>query len=662
MEVIDWVGVRIYLGDVMGASLRLPLLKSQIVPSVPISTSPISTDFVVTTDTLGRVTGSQQLTGAATYPFSYGYNQAGLLTSITYPISNRQISYSFDDANRYLSATGQFGGNPAPYVQSIAYTPHGATTSATFGGALLEQTTFNSRLQPTQIQAGNLLTLGYTFSPTQNNGNLLGQTINDGTTVRTQTYGYDPVNRLTSAGEDTTWTQTYSYDQFGNRALVSGSTDPSTATDKVLLITTSPSTPVTFTNNRWIASGVTYDLSGDLTNVQLDANDSYQAAFDAEGRKTSITTVVGGTPMTVNYAYDGEGKRITKAITQGSATTFVYDAQGQLTQEYGTTTDVGTQYLTADHLGSTRLATPISNGVVGTPARSDYLPFGQEIPSTWNRPNYQLDTAQRIKFTSKERDAETGLDWFGFRYMSSAQGRFTNPDEPFAGWDQHDPQSFNLYSYVQNNPLRYTDPNGRDVQVCLNDENGNQTCHTYNDAQYQSIYQAQNGKQGINLPGNFPAPTGDITCGGTVCGSATYVPGKGDAQDLTVSFALADLGGRAIGAALKGAWSGIVGLFGRGAEQSTVVIGKMADLNKGLGPGERELDLPNLSDPKLNWAQNSSRLREVMAEGNPIRDASAEPLVGGRPGSNTGFLRAERNLLENHGWTYSGGYWNPPSK
>jgi hypothetical protein len=40
----------------------------------------------------------------------------------------------------------------------------------------------------------------------------------------------------------------------------------------------------------------------------------------------------------------------------------------------------------------------------------------------------------------------------------------------------------------------------------------------------------------------------------------------------------------------------------------------------------------------------------------------AEPLVGGQPGSNTGFLRAERNLLENHRWTYSGGYWNPPSK
>jgi RHS repeat-associated protein len=65
------------------------------------------------------------------------------------------------------------------------------------------------------------------------------------------------------------------------------------------------------------------------------------------------------------------------------------------------------------------------------------------------------------RFTGKERDAETGLDYFGARYMSSAQGRFTSPDLPL--YDQHptDPQSWNLYSYVRNNPLIYTDPDGR---------------------------------------------------------------------------------------------------------------------------------------------------------------------------------------------------------
>jgi len=57
-----------------------------------------------------------------------------------------------------------------------------------------------------------------------------------------------------------------------------------------------------------------------------------------------------------------------------------------------------------------------------------------------------------------------GLDFFGARYFSGAQGRFTSPDKPFA--DQHpgDPQSWNLYSYVRNNPLKFTDPNGH---LCL---------------------------------------------------------------------------------------------------------------------------------------------------------------------------------------------------
>ncbi len=73
------------------------------------------------------------------------------------------------------------------------------------------------------------------------------------------------------------------------------------------------------------------------------------------------------------------------------------------------------------------------------------------------------------KFTGKERDAETGLDYFGARYMSAAQGRFTSPDPPLL--DQHidDPQSWNLYAYGRNNPLRYVDPTGNAIEL-LGDE------------------------------------------------------------------------------------------------------------------------------------------------------------------------------------------------
>jgi RHS repeat-associated protein len=67
----------------------------------------------------------------------------------------------------------------------------------------------------------------------------------------------------------------------------------------------------------------------------------------------------------------------------------------------------------------------------------------------------------RSRSTGKERDAETGLDYFGARYYSGAQGRFTSADQVFADQHPRDPQSWNLYAYVRNNPLSHVDPNGR---------------------------------------------------------------------------------------------------------------------------------------------------------------------------------------------------------
>jgi len=66
----------------------------------------------------------------------------------------------------------------------------------------------------------------------------------------------------------------------------------------------------------------------------------------------------------------------------------------------------------------------------------------------------------RQQFTQKERDIETGLIYSISRYYSSTQGRFTSPDLPFADQSEGDPQSWNLYTYVGNNPINATDPSG----------------------------------------------------------------------------------------------------------------------------------------------------------------------------------------------------------
>jgi RHS repeat-associated protein len=66
--------------------------------------------------------------------------------------------------------------------------------------------------------------------------------------------------------------------------------------------------------------------------------------------------------------------------------------------------------------------------------------------------------------TGKERDAESGNDYFGARYYSSAMGRWMSPDKPFADQHARNPQSWNLYTYSLNNPLRYIDSDGRKVE------------------------------------------------------------------------------------------------------------------------------------------------------------------------------------------------------
>jgi RHS repeat-associated protein len=69
----------------------------------------------------------------------------------------------------------------------------------------------------------------------------------------------------------------------------------------------------------------------------------------------------------------------------------------------------------------------------------------------------------RSRCTGKERDTETGLDYFGARYYSGAQGRFTSPDPDNYDARLEEPQSWNMYSYTWNSPLKYVDSDGRAV-------------------------------------------------------------------------------------------------------------------------------------------------------------------------------------------------------
>ena len=129
-------------------------------------------------------------------------------------------------------------------------------------------------------------------------------------------------------------------------------------------------------------------------------------------------------------------------------------------------TSVTIQWLVTDHLGTPRMIID-KTGELANVKRHDYLPFGEELfAGTGNRSialGYSGDTI-RQKFTLKERDNETGLDYFFARYYSSTQGRFTSVDPLMASARTANPQTFNRYSYTLNNPLRYVDPTGLEGQ------------------------------------------------------------------------------------------------------------------------------------------------------------------------------------------------------
>jgi RHS repeat-associated protein len=194
---------------------------------------------------------------------------------------------------------------------------------------------------------------------------------------------------------------------------------------------------------------------------------------------------------TITYGYDAEGRRVrTDVVTPGTGVSaarriYVYDAFGKLAAEYrddAETFACTTCYITRDWLGSTRLVTDET----GTPKdRFDYTPFGRLIPSDrgrrWTVGSYNSGLGSRWRFTGKERDWETGVDYFGARYFSDVLGRFASADpyspmiiaqkgvtggfpieaarsqiQDFA----ENPQSWNRYSYVRNNPLTFVDPFG----------------------------------------------------------------------------------------------------------------------------------------------------------------------------------------------------------
>ncbi|MBY0506726.1 MAG: RHS repeat-associated core domain-containing protein [Bryobacteraceae bacterium] len=435
-------------------------------------------------DTLGRPVKKTQTIGGTAYVMQQGYLLSGAVAWMMYPTGTlalpRKVSYEYWPNGQTKGVWQGETGSGSRYATVESYHAAGQESSVRLGNLLQEETTLNPRLQVSERKVTFnsafpnriLWTAGYDYG-SPNDGNLKTQTITGWlppfqTFNFTQTYTYDNLSRLRtmkdsglSCGPDANTNQRYVYDRHGNKANLSSASTCGEASGAA----------VPFVANDLPADVEAIFPANRISNSNPDGSGNQQnwagRTFIYDGENRVYQANLSPTSF-YRYNYDGEGRRVSsQRFTLGNPvpqenTYFIYDASGQLLSETDGVTPLGPnperKYLTADPLGSTRLVTK-SSGTANTivDARFDYYPFGEAI--TRSTAGY-AGPAVRPRFTGQLRDSETGLDYFGARYMAGSMGRFTSPDPSPLGVSIQDPQSWNLYSNVRNRTTTFVDTAG----------------------------------------------------------------------------------------------------------------------------------------------------------------------------------------------------------
>ncbi len=371
-----------------------------------------------------------------------------------------------DGEGRYTQVTAASGTNPVSsvtYSTSSTTNPLGALTGVTFGSADSDTFTYdpNTGRKSTYIYSIN----GKTDTGTltwNTNGTLQKLAIVDNIpgTSDTQTcyYQYDDVRRLSSTTCGSVWTQNFSYDSFGNITKSGSSTFAPVYSPATNQFTSIPGVTVS------------YDANGNLLTDNLNT-------YTWDRYWGSMLTVTAGS-TTVTATYDALG-RMVENNAGGAYTEFIYGPTGaKVAKVNGTTlikafialpggakaiySSTGLAYYRhADWLGSSRLTSTQSRGVYSSSA---YAPFGEQ---------YATSGTADASFTGQDQDTVSTLYDFPARRYSPSQGRWISPDPLGRGAvTLANPQSWNRYSYVKNNPLAYIDPDGTSDDDDSGDDSG----------------------------------------------------------------------------------------------------------------------------------------------------------------------------------------------
>lgn len=404
-------------------------------------------------------------TGWYTWSIGYGYDANGALASQAYP-TGLSINYAPNALGQPTDVRDQFGN---VYASGIGYYPNGAARQFTYGNGVSHSLVLNGRQMPQQVRDNNVASFEYQYDANGNVGAIIDQQRGTG---YNRYMGYDGLDRLMEAGSERfggdNWNR-YTYDVLDN-----------ILTAKL---------PGVRENNYW------YDAKNRLTNVQNNAGAttvglSYDPQGNLKNKNGQAYTFDYGNRLRdvtgkESYAYDAYGRR-TIAGRPTTRTVQVYTQAGQLfyTEASGkgnmeyiylngsllATRNSGTiKFQHTDALGSPIAVTDTAGQVV---ERTDYQPYGSPIGKT----------VDGIGYTGHAMDGATGLTYMQQRYYDQDLGRFLSID-PVAA-DSVLAANFNRYWYANNNPYRFTDPDGRNSVITT----------------------AKDGSISIDIPINFVGP------------------------------------------------------------------------------------------------------------------------------------------------------------
>ena len=469
-----------------------------------------------------------------TYVTRYTFDSMGRMHTLVYP-DGEVLTYTYDGGGMLKTATGYRDGETFTYVQHIYYDEFGSRTRMELGNGAVttyEYNTQNRRLTHIKTTIGGVTyqDMAYTYDAV---GNILSTTNTDFITANTdkktstQQYTYDDLDRLTAANGNyskeswlpyftsriNNYTDTISYDTIGNitykKQVNTGtyadtgdtSTFPSTSYELSYVYGGTRPHAVTQTGS----TTYTYDSNGNMT-MRLNSTTGalLNLVYNDENRLTETSD---NTSLTT-YRYDESGQRIAKTSQTNGETIYVnsnYSVKNNSIESThifagnsrvatkmkvtttGTTSttpkELGIFYMHADHLGSSSTVTTKAGAFS---EHNEYFPHGE----VWISESVG-DITLPFKFTGKELDEETGLYYYGARYMDPRLGIFFAVDPPMVSGDYFPVppvddkakkkneqlpgmggvfNSVNLcvYNYSRNNPLRFTDPDGNE-NIPVND-------------------------------------------------------------------------------------------------------------------------------------------------------------------------------------------------